>query len=362
MKTGQMKSACRSSDFTNHKRYHVLCWLSTRRAPKRHCVKRHAFTLIELLVVIAIIGVLVSLLLPAVQQAREAARRASCKNNLKQIGIALHNYHDTHNIFPPAVIASGSWNSPQNTLVLNTTGWTMLLAMLDNAPLHSMYNFSACSSSSSPYGAPVMGNDSINAAVYQTRLPVLECPSDSNVGQVVTDSPGTNSLYSRNAARHTSYVFAVGYFDEDYGTYTSYLSDIRRGMFGHSGAASFAGISDGSSNCIAAGECSRAKVSPNYGPWGLCGTHTCCTAIVRSESGTSVTGGDYTISDASGWNINSGWMGSPNSYASVFGSMHIGGAHFTFGDGAVRFLSENIDYLVFLKLNYIADGQPTGDY
>src|SRR5690349_17818053 len=99
--------------------------MPVRRLPR----SRPAFTLIELLVVIAIIGVLVSLLLPAVQGAREAARRAQCTNNLKQIGLAMHNYHSAVNAFPPAKIYSGSCSSPNagTGLVLNTTGFTLLL-------------------------------------------------------------------------------------------------------------------------------------------------------------------------------------------------------------------------------------------
>src|SRR5205823_7320640 len=103
------------------------------------------FTLIELLVVIAIIAVLVALLLPAVQQAREAARRSQCKNNLKQFGLALHNYHEMASRFPAALVGSGRV-APTTVgvapVTLNTTGWVMLLPYLDQMPAYNRYNFS----------------------------------------------------------------------------------------------------------------------------------------------------------------------------------------------------------------------------
>ena len=115
------------------------------------------FTLVELLVVIAIIGTLVGLLLPAVQSAREAARATQCRNNMKQMGLALHNYHDNFNVFPPALLNSGRYNNSGYTTVtnpvLNTTGWVFLLPYIDQAPAYNQYNFNVCSSMSSPYEA-----------------------------------------------------------------------------------------------------------------------------------------------------------------------------------------------------------------
>ena len=108
------------------------------------------FTLIELLVVIAIIAILIALLLPAVQQAREAARRTQCKNNIKQWGLALHNYHDTHRVMPPALLNSGRYNNASfhGPGVLNTTGWVFLLPFIDQSPMYNLYDFNAVSSGS----------------------------------------------------------------------------------------------------------------------------------------------------------------------------------------------------------------------
>lgn len=329
------------------------------------------FTLIELLVVIAIIAILIALLLPAVQQAREAARRTQCRNNLKQLGLALHNYHDNFNVFPPALLNSGRYNNPTyyagSNLVLNTPGWVFLLPYIDQAPAYNQYNFNVCSSVSSPYGIPVMGTDTTNAAITGMKMTALLCPSHPFGGDVSNSSPGVpTAFYSRNNARRSSYVFSTGVFTDYDVPWATLSGDLRRGVFGNSGAATIAAITDGTSNTFLVGEAwggGNYKTAPDYGPWGLTGTHTCCHGRLPSGSGTSVTSATV-ASFAADWSINRPYLNDPlrKTYAWVFNSGHTGGAHFLMGDGTVRFLSENLDYLTICRLAYLADGSSVGEF
>jgi len=332
--------------------------------------RRRGFTLIELLVVIAIIAVLVAMLLPAVQQAREAARRTQCKNNLKQMGLALQNYHDVQGVHPPALLNSGRYNSAtyysSGNMVKNTTGWAMLLAFFDQEAAYNEYNFNVCSSMDSPYGLTVSGADTINAPVLQSRLSVLECPSDPAAGDTSTYAAGTTSFYSRREARRTSYLFATGAFTDYDIPWALNSGDVRRGLFGNNGAARMQDIVDGTSNTIAIGESrsgDRYKTDANYGPWGLTGAHTCCHGYVPTSSTSSVTTATAAPYAAS-YRINAQYPGDAagRSYAWTFGSGHAGGANFLLADGSTRFISDVIDYRMFALLNYINDGQEVSNF
>jgi prepilin-type N-terminal cleavage/methylation domain-containing protein len=331
--------------------------------------RRRGFTLIELLVVIAIIAILIALLLPAVQQAREAARRSQCKNNLKQIGIALHNYHDTLGVFPPALLNSGRYNNAAyytapNPGILNTTGWVFLLPYMDQVPVFNRYNFNACSSSSSPYSHPVQGNDSINADLYQLPMPLLTCPS--GVEETRSNKPGTNDFYSLRNGRRSNYFFATGIFTDynaNYGAYKSHThhGNPSQGAFGNNGAARISDLKDGPSNTIIVGEAvggQNEKTSWIYGPWGLNGIHTCCHGRVLPGPANNLNHADW-LTYRRDWHLNSAYGGNTakKTYAWVFGSKHVGGAHFLMGDGAVRFLSDNMNYPTFVWLNLVRDGQ-----
>src|SRR5262245_16035146 len=149
---------------------------------------RKGFTLIELLVVIAIIAVLIALLLPAVQQAREAARRSQCKNNLKQIGLGLHNYHDTFGVFAPGFISSTS-----NSTTGIGTGWAssaFILPYIDQAPLYNQLNTLT----------PINPSDATQLGLIRTVIGVYQCPSDTmlnpsqNTGALIYMSGSTSGV------------------------------------------------------------------------------------------------------------------------------------------------------------------------
>lgn len=340
--------------------------------------KRRGFTLIELLVVIAIIAVLIALLLPAVQQAREAARRSQCKNNLKQIGLALQNYHDNTKQFPPALIGSGRFpdastlattnSAYANFAPKNTTGWILLLPYIDQMALYKKYDFSAASSVSnpSPYTRSVPGytpNDAINKPIYNTKLDAMLCPSDPTGGNVYNNAPNTPSnFYSANEVRRSNYLFSTGH-STDYNASWPTLPPANQGIFGNDGAAKIADIIDGSSNTIAVGESKQlgkggaatsVVESTQFGPFWGAGVHTCCHGYTPLNDIRFTVNGRY----------NTSALGTPPlQYAWGMGSWHTGGAHFLMADGAVRFISNSVDYLnVFQWLNRIRDRRPLTNF
>ena len=166
--------------------------------------RRPGFTLIELLVVIAIIAILIALLLPAVQQAREAARRTQCRINLKQIGLALHNYHDTYNTFPPLTVYSGYDTVPVHSATDQAAyGWgAFILPSLDQAPLFNQLNVSGSELHVSLQNAAFR-------PLVQTVLTVYRCPSDVAEDRN-TSRRFTNAAYGNTSAATSNYVANMG--------------------------------------------------------------------------------------------------------------------------------------------------------
>ncbi len=308
--------------------------------------KRTGFTLIELLVVIAIIAILIALLLPAVQQAREAARRSQCKNNLKQIGLAMHNYHETYQTFPPGIVNATNAAGPCVTTGNNTWGWgTYLLPQMDQAPLFQQL---------APNGCQLPGATSVfpssGSALLQTSLPAFVCPSD-------TGDP-VNPYYGNYTK--SNYVIS-----EDVGNVNTSVQ-VRD-------------ILDGTSNTLMFGERTLRQ-----NPQG------------KRQSG-AIVWGRHSNSDASfkfrvAWPINtpnpttsttSPGSGDGGCARHAVASEHVGGAQFLMCDGSVRFISENISHnpiaettttctamntsmagsgFTYQNLFYIADGNPVGDF
>ncbi len=320
-------------------------------------VSQRGFTLIELLVVIAIIGVLIALLLPAVQSAREAARRAQCTNNLKQIGLAMHNYHSSNGGFPPPKIWPGSGRLNPGGLALNTTGFVMILGHLEQQAMHNAYNFSQTSCNSVyKNNTQVIGNYQVNTTVTSALLSVYNCPSDEQA-TTKTYQPNTLTHYSMYEARRCNYVFCTGWYtDYDSPGQQNYRSPRQyQGVFYMDLSSSVGDIKDGTSNTTMVGESPQEHISSVYGPyWGV-GTHTSTCGTVRPP-----------FYQAKPYPSHVQWMPNANyhpatqaptynprklGYAWTMGSHHSGGLNMLFADGSVRFIKNSISAATWWAIN-----------
>jgi len=306
---------------------------------------RLGFTLIELLVVIAIIAILVALLLPAVQQAREAARRAQCRNNLKQIGIALHNYHETHTGLP-----LGNLRRPQpNGTERNTFGmWVSLLPYLE---LASAVNEFVLDSDSGP------GLTENLVAASKVMVPMYRCPSaadllstqsaerSSNAKTIhyygIAGCQGVNPITGLECLINTpSGASSTGSVEFGIG---------RGGFFPLFRNVRFRDAADGLSNSIMVGEISWNGYN-GFRVW---------------TRGASMASSNYRYNAAKSvnylWPINFMPIESEVNVlhnSGAFGSEHHGGAMFLMGDGAVKFLSDSIDGSIWLSISTISGGEP----
>jgi prepilin-type N-terminal cleavage/methylation domain-containing protein/prepilin-type processing-associated H-X9-DG protein len=304
------------------------------------CRRSRGFTLIELLVVIAIIAVLIALLLPAVQQAREAARRSQCKNNLKQVGLALHNYHDVHNQFPPGSYVPGH----------STNMWASILPFADQANVYNQLNFKiGWSWIGQPGGGP-------NVLVLNGVKPAyMICPTSSLPSTVVKN--GSNIVQG-------SYVM-LGGADTDpnvYNTGTYGMSSIA-GVFYPNSTTGFRDITDGTSNTMMISEDSQMSLTNTDlradhadGSWigdpstwnsGGGGSRCFNRTTLRYAIGTR----DATLNGVGGQACNTPLV-----------SQHAGGVHALLCDGSVRFLSNNLDLATAKYLAMRNDSQLIGEY
>ena len=352
----------------------------SRTSVRRRSVltSRAGFTLIELLVVIAIIAVLVALLLPAVQQAREAARRTQCKNNLKQLGISLHSFHDTFRHLATS-------NRPPGTGSKRLSGLTRLLPYIEQAPLYNKYDQTK------------QWSDPVNIPVTSTRISVWMCPSNPRSTQLDgdPDTATTPSGWAANMVAPSDYAASKGVnaavlayvpglsgLFSDPTTLGSSSHQYYPGLLVQNEDAKLADCTDGLSNTIAyvesagrpavivrgnkqIGSTAGSPISRvNGGGW--CRPASDVLSSAQQADGLAVasnltpTGGGATVVTITGnpvpINATNGAQANatyPDPAYLVQGSgqafsFHAGGAHFLFGDGSVRFISENVDFATFI--------------
>jgi prepilin-type N-terminal cleavage/methylation domain-containing protein/prepilin-type processing-associated H-X9-DG protein len=302
--------------------------------------RRSGFTLIELLVVIAIIAILIALLLPAVQQAREAARRTQCKNNLKQLGLALHNYHSSHNCFPFAIGGTGNKYSAVS----------QLLPELDQAPLFSQINFSK------------QFSDPVNAAARLLELPQFRCPSDLPNPQP-TAGGGTNYVPNKGISVLWQDPNADGVM---YWFSRTRIGDITDGS-SQTAAFSERNLTDGS-NGISTPQADTYLSSAN--------------PLTPAEAAQFCAAVDVTnLANQFPQFMGAPWIDGKNAYQHIAvpnsrscgfqpsakasmsaSSRHTGGAHVLLSDGSVRFASENIDVNLWRGLGTRNGGEVIGEF
>ena len=331
--------------------------------------QRHSgFTLIELLVVIAIIAVLIALLLPAVQQAREAARRTQCKNNLKQLGIALHNYHDVFRVFPPGYrMQAGSPSEPIGPANVSLLPYLDQKNILDQIDMDLPWYLQ-------------------RPEVVALPAPVFVCPSDTSPDPINIEFLGQLNPPSGATFGIASYAQSMGWRDALCWSpgLGAPSTTSKSGVFNHHSNTRFRDITDGTSNTFAIGEaasgfeictgigctnpipgvssghswaCGGAGIEPFYldgfrytGNFG---------STVEAINKTPVTDSFYKLS--SHLDCRASVDGGPH-WVSNFRSFHQGGAQFLFCDGSVHFLSENIDMTTYRNLSAIQDGNVVGEF
>ncbi|MCP4785588.1 MAG: DUF1559 domain-containing protein [Fuerstiella sp.] len=318
---------------------------------RRRSALKQGFTLIELLVVIAIIAVLVSLLMPAVQQAREAARRTQCKNNIKQLGLAMHNYHGVHRSFPPGWV-------DQNGGIAANWGWCVyIMPMIEQANLYTRL----------AVGVESLGrslDNPVKLRLMTKPLPGFRCPSDT-----APDVNNQNTLRSDNGVEHAA---AISNYIGTNGGAEWRQTDIG-GTFGQNSRIRIRDFTDGTSNTLMIGERAWVLLNP------VTGQVSCKAGSIYgvSSDGTgfrqrhAMAMGLYGINQTGPDNVSQPVLSPPlDQCTRSYNSRHVGGAQFLLADGSVRFVSENIERdqsgtngnFLFQNLLNKADGNVIGEY
>jgi prepilin-type N-terminal cleavage/methylation domain-containing protein len=319
--------------------------------------KRVAFTLVELLVVITIIGILIAMLVPAVQSARESARRSQCSNNLKQIGLALHMYHNMHGSFCPLFILPIDTDGSSNHTVAITSnqcgsndadcepGWGWAALILPFMEGQALYNQADIGQGSYILHHP---NE------YRTVIPGYRCPSDSAPDIVEDLTIFWGKRVGAGWGPATANFVAV---NDHYDPHALASNNPTGGFYGQE-ARRFSDIRDGTSNTFAVGE---RFYNPGYPACSAAVWAGCIDCINTRDFAYDIAGTGWVSINDEGTNV---WY-----FPQAFSSRHAGGAQFVRFDGGVNFVSENIAHnpdapanSTYEYLLHIADGQWVGDY
>jgi prepilin-type N-terminal cleavage/methylation domain-containing protein/prepilin-type processing-associated H-X9-DG protein len=330
---------------------------------------RRAFTLVELLVVIAIIGVLVALLLPAVQQAREAARRMSCQNNLKQIGVALHNHHDVKLTFPPGALQTGTNPAPVYTT------WTIeILPFMEQQALYQQYDQSQ------------FNHHATNRLVGQQRLVAHECPSDPvrNKLEAPASGPDTSNNWRHGSYRAVSgicgntvghgawdtfepHLWPGGVMDRGWrgvihGTGTAYngiQAQFANNVSQMGAPERFQNITDGTSNTLMVGELTFIDVTRRGTFWAYgYASYNQSSICLESRQLNHKYGANTPTPLPNG----TGCFGTPGLYGDqmckrAFGALHNNNINFVMADGSLRSISYNVDINLLRGMASIEGGE-----
>ena len=306
---------------------------------------RLGFTLIELLVVIAIIAVLIALLLPAVQSAREAARRMQCTNNLKQIGIALHSYHDTVNVFPPGYSSlfkkDGSDEGTAQDDIGHGWAWgSLILPRIDQSPLYNAINFGLTMTYAE------------NFTVQSLRINTYLCPSDDTKQIVpVRDEDNTETIYSVGGANYVG-CYGVGEVGEAPGAGS--------GMFFRNSRLGFKDINDGASQTFFIGERSHDLSYVTWTGRAIGGWLHPTPTFEGGRNKFSPEPEEAFVMVLGPIESEAGFRRTPNSpsaHVEDYRSRHPGGANFLFGDGSVRFIKDGIAEPIYAALATRSGGE-----
>lgn len=326
---------------------------------------KKGFTLIELLVVIAIIAILIALLLPAVQQAREAARRSQCKNNLKQIGLALHNYHETAGTLPPGIVNT-TWAGSATPLpaASNQFAWSlMILPFLDQAPLYKKFITTS----------PLVTTPN-NLTLAAEILTAYRCPSDTGEEQTAQHSTLATIMGTSNYPGN----FGNGDPNQAIDPVTN-QARVCQGIFGQNTKVRIRDIKDGTSNVIVVGERRMGRTCNAVDTGGLMGKSGAAYPITSACTFWAGTADDTAFVTVVGTTTNevpNPDSADPNLVIKIklpstlhqddsstgFNSYHTGGAHFLLGDGTVRFITENVNTQTYINLSRRSDGATLGGF